>query len=56
MVDLDSLIKEFTFPKKNVENLIALYLDGNTVPFIARYRKEQTGAMDEIQRRSYQKY
>ena len=52
MVDLDSLIKEFTFPKKNVENLIALYLDGNTVPFIARYRKEQTGAMDEIQIRN----
>ena len=52
MVDLDSLIKEFTFPKKNVENLISLYLDGNTVPFIARYRKEQTGAMDEIQIRN----
>lgn len=52
MVDLDSLIKEFTFPKKNVENLISLYLDGNTVPFIARYRKEQTGAMDEVQIRN----
>ncbi len=52
MVDIESLIKEFTFPKRNIENLISLYMDGNTVPFIARYRKEQTGAMDEIQIRA----
>lgn len=52
MTELDSLVKEFTFPKKNIENLLNLYLDGNTVPFIARYRKEQTGAMDEIQIRA----
>ncbi len=52
MIELDSLVKEFTFPKKNIENLLNLYLDGNTVPFIARYRKEQTGAMDEIQIRN----
>ncbi len=52
MTELDSLVKEFTFPKKNIENLLSLYLDGNTVPFIARYRKELTGAMDEIQIRA----
>lgn len=52
MTELESLVKEFTFPRKNIENLLALYLDGNTVPFIARYRKEQTGAMDEIQIRA----
>ena len=52
MTELDSLVKEFTFPKKHIENLLSLYLDGNTVPFIARYRKEQTGAMDEIQIRA----
>lgn len=52
MTELDSLVKEFTFSKKHIENLLSLYLDGNTVPFIARYRKEQTGAMDEIQIRA----
>ncbi|MFC3882462.1 Tex family protein [Bacillus songklensis] len=34
---------------KQVENVIALLEAGNTVPFIARYRKEQTGALDEVQ-------
>ena len=49
---IESLAAEFPFPKKFIENLIALHIDGNTVPFIARYRKEQTGAMDEIQIRN----
>ena len=30
-----------------IENVIALMDEGNTIPFIARYRKEQHGAMDE---------
>ena len=30
-----------------VENVIALMDEGNTIPFIARYRKEQHGAMDD---------
>jgi protein Tex len=34
---------------KNVKNVISLLEEGNTVPFIARYRKEQTGALDEVQ-------
>ncbi|MTI83758.1 MAG: RNA-binding transcriptional accessory protein [Firmicutes bacterium] len=37
---------------KQVEKAIALLDDGNTVPFIARYRKEVTGELDEIQLRS----
>lgn len=52
MDQIETLLKEFNFPKRNIENLLSLYLDGNTVPFIARYRKEQTGAMDEIQIRA----
>ena len=32
-----------------VEQVIQLLEDGNTVPFIARYRKEVTGALDEVQ-------
>lgn len=38
--------------QKQVQNVIALVEDGNTVPFIARYRKEQTGALDEVQIRN----
>lgn len=37
---------------KSVKNVISLLNDGNTVPFIARYRKEQTGALDEVQIRN----
>ncbi len=39
---------------KQVKNVITLLNDGNTVPFIARYRKEMTGALDEVQIRSIQ--
>ncbi|WP_246945426.1 Tex family protein [Bacillus pinisoli] len=34
---------------KQVENVIELLEQDNTVPFIARYRKEMTGALDEVQ-------
>lgn len=40
---------ELSIPLKSVRNVISLLNDGNTVPFIARYRKEQTGALDEVQ-------
>lgn len=35
--------------KKHVTSVIQLLEEGNTVPFIARYRKEMTGALDEVQ-------
>ena len=31
------------------EKVIGLFEQGNTVPFIARYRKEETGSLDEVQ-------
>ena len=34
---------------KQVESVLNLLSEGNTVPFIARYRKEATGALDEEQ-------
>ncbi|UYP48184.1 Polyribonucleotide nucleotidyltransferase [Candidatus Lokiarchaeum ossiferum] len=40
---------------QSIQKSIELLLDGNTVPFIARYRKEATGALDEIKLRSIQK-
>ncbi|HZH58201.1 MAG TPA: Tex family protein [Metabacillus sp.] len=41
--------KELSINLKQVANVISLLEEGNTVPFIARYRKEQTGALDEVQ-------
>ncbi|MGC2881698.1 Tex family protein [Bacillus subtilis] len=43
------IAKEISLSQKHVESVIRLLEDGNTVPFIARYRKEQTGSMDEVQ-------
>ena len=34
---------------KQVSATVELLLEGGTVPFIARYRKEQTGSLDEVQ-------
>ena len=36
-------------PEKQVENTILLLNEGCTIPFIARYRKERTGSLDEVQ-------
>ena len=41
------LAEEFSLLHRNAENCIALLDEGNTVPFIARYRKEQTGNIDD---------
>ena len=35
--------------EKQVEGTLGLLDDGATIPFIARYRKERTGALDEVQ-------
>ncbi len=41
------LIKEFNLNPHYAENMISLIDDGNTIPFIARYRKEMTGSCDD---------
>lgn len=41
------LQEEFHLGKTQVENVIKLVDDGNTIPFIARYRKEMTGSLDD---------
>ena len=46
------IAKELNIKEKQVENTLKLLEDGNTVPFIARYRKEATGALDEEQIRA----
>ncbi len=43
------LAKELSLPLSGVAAVVALLAEGSTVPFIARYRKEATGELDEVQ-------
>lgn len=43
---------DLNIPKNQVENTLNLILDDCTIPFIARYRKEVTGGLDEVQIRN----
>lgn len=47
------LIKEFSITMEQAESVIQLLDEGNTVPFIARYRKERTGGLDDIVLRNF---
>ncbi|TYQ15280.1 UNVERIFIED_CONTAM: uncharacterized protein Cloal_1714 [Acetivibrio alkalicellulosi] len=44
---ISKLINEFNLKAFQVENTVKLIDDGNTIPFIARYRKEMTGELDD---------
>jgi uncharacterized protein len=57
MVNIEErLAQELGIKLKQVENVINLLDEGNTVPFIARYRKEQTGELsDDILRKFYER-
>ena len=46
------LCDEFEVSTAIAERIVTLIDEGNTIPFIARYRKEQTGAMDDQKLRS----
>ncbi|NEY81193.1 RNA-binding transcriptional accessory protein [Bacillus sp. 3H-10] len=46
---INEVASQLTISVKSVRNVISLLNDGNTVPFIARYRKEATGSLDEVQ-------
>lgn len=47
---LDLLKNELkSYSKKQLTTVLDLLAEGNTVPFIARYRKEMTGTLDEVQ-------
>jgi len=51
---LDIIVKltqEFSLQRWQVDNTVKLIDEDNTIPFIARYRKEQTGSMDDQQLR-----
>lgn len=50
----EKLLKEFPMNKNQIEDVISLLDEGNTVPFIARYRKEKTGGLDDVILRRFQ--
>jgi len=50
----DAIARELALPARQVTATIALLDEGNTMPFIARYRKEVTGGLDEVQIRDVQ--
>jgi protein Tex len=45
--DLSRIAQDLQIKRIQVENVVQLLDDGNTVPFITRYRKERTGGLDE---------
>ncbi|MFM6355873.1 MAG: Tex family protein [Planktothrix sp.] len=45
------LAQELTLKPFQVENALQLFSEGATIPFVARYRKERTGSLDETQLR-----
>ena len=49
---VNEIAKELNVGINQVETVLKLLEEGNTIPFIARYRKEATGALDEEQIRS----
>ena len=44
---IQTLTEEFHLKREQVEKTVALIDEGNTIPFIARYRKEETGSLDD---------
>jgi len=52
---MGEITKNLGITRKQVETVLAMLDEGNTVPFIARYRKEQTGSLDEEQIRDIHK-
>ena len=45
---IKKLAEEFKIKETQVEKTVALIDEGNTIPFIARYRKEETGSLDDV--------
>ena len=47
MTIIEQLARELNRPAEHIENVVRLLDEGNTIPFIARYRKELHGPMDD---------
>ena len=48
-IQIQSIAKCLNIKEEQVKNVLELLEQGSTIPFIARYRKELTGALDEEQ-------
>lgn len=46
---ITAIREKYSFSEKQINSVLELLEDKNTVPFIARYRKEQTGGLDEVE-------
>ncbi|HUT11459.1 MAG TPA: Tex-like N-terminal domain-containing protein [Thermoguttaceae bacterium] len=53
-IDLRHVARGLNIPLRQVQPVVELLDEGNTVPFITRYRKDQTGGLDEEQIRQIQ--
>lgn len=53
---IQEIENELNIDKKYIEATLKLLEDGNTIPFIARYRKEATHGLDEVQIRKISEY
>ena len=46
---IETIVSKYQFSEKQIKAVLKLLKENNTVPFIARYRKEATGGLDEVQ-------
>ena len=46
---IERIAQQLQLSPRSVENVLQLFEEGATIPFIARYRKEATGSLDEVQ-------
>ena len=53
---IDEISNNLNIKNNQIEAVLKLLEEGNTIPFIARYRKEATGALDEEQIRQINEY
>ena len=53
---IKQIAEELSVKNNQIESVLKLLEEGNTIPFIARYRKEATGALDEEQIRKINEY
>ncbi|MDV7401294.1 Tex-like N-terminal domain-containing protein, partial [Arthrospira platensis SPKY1] len=49
MTPISYIQQTLSIPQKSIENTLALLAEDCTIPFISRYRKDQTGNLDEVQ-------
>ena len=48
-INLRHVARGMSIPLRQIQSVVQLLDEGNTVPFITRYRKDETGGLDEVQ-------